>query len=153
MRHVRGAYDGAAAPPRADVVLAFHPGFWGYDSWRATLRGLVAAGPPVVATAYTPQEAALDRRAIGAAALAGDAGGAATADAAAAAAGAADDDSDAEADAAADAAAARLAWLWPPEINPHRSDRVRATPSAPPDHEYRENHVWFGFDPDGIVGA
>ena len=71
--HDAGAYDvdnrrvWRAAP---DVVIAFHPGFWGYDSWRPTLVGLLRTSIPVVATSYTMEEARLDVRALGAATLA-----------------------------------------------------------------------------------
>ena len=103
----------------------FHPGLWGYATWRASLRALLARGYPTVVTSYTPQEAELDALAVGAAVLA-------EADA--------DDD-----DKAAAAAEARLRWFWRPEANPHASPVVRPTATAPPGHVYRENHCWFGF--------
>jgi hypothetical protein len=107
-----------AAP---DVVIAFHAGFWGYDSWRPTLMGLLRTSIPVVATSYTMEEARLDVRALGAATLE---------------AGASDD--------AADAAAAALDFLWGPEEN-ERAGARRVVASAPPGHDYRENNVSFCF--------
>ena len=115
------AYDAwarrAAAP---DAVLLFHPGFWGYASWRPTLRALLRGGAPWAATAYTPEEADADADAVGAAAL---------------------DDADAG-EAAAEAAADALPWLWRCEANPHASNRPRPTAGAPEGHAYRENRAW-----------
>ena len=128
--HASGFYDdwlagpGAREPP-PDVALLFHPGLWGYATWRASLRALLARGSPTVVTSYTPQEAELDALAVGAALL-----------------GEADADDD---DKAAAAAEARLRWFWRPEANPHASPVVRPTATAPPGHVYRENHCWFGF--------
>jgi len=107
-----------AAP---DVVLAFHAGFWGYDSWRPTLMGLLRTSIPVVATSYTMEEARLDVRALGAATL-----------------------EDGASDDAADAAAAALEFLWGPEEN-ERAGARRVVASAPPGHDYRENNVSFAF--------
>ena len=118
--HDAGAYDvdnrrvWRAAP---DVVLAFHPGFWGYDSWRPTLMGLLRTSIPMIVTSYTMEEARLDVRALGAATLE---------------AGASDD--------AADAAAAALEFLWGPEEN-ERAGARRVVASAPPGHDHRENNV------------
>ena len=114
--HVAGAYECYGDAP--DLVLAFHPGFWGYESWRPTLRGLLRGTTLLVATSYTPEEASLDALALGAAMLERDA----------------DED-------AAEAASDALHWSWRPELNPHVGAR-REVASAPPGHNYRENHCW-----------
>ena len=130
--HDAGVYDVAnrrvwrAAP---DVVIAFHAGFWGYDSWRPTLRGLLRTSIPIIVTSYTMEEARLDVRALGAATL-----------------------EDGASDDAADAAAAALDFLWGPEEN-ERAGARRVVASAPPGHDYRENNVSFAVrgrpDPPG----
>ena len=132
--HVSGVYDGYGDEP--DLVLAFHPGFWGYDSWRSTIRGQFKPlhgthephfllRTPLIVTSYTPEEAQLDAIALGAATL--ELG--------------ADED-------AAEAASTALHWHWRPEVNPHVGAR-REVASAPPGHDYRENHCWFAVSPPG----
>ena len=51
-------------PP--DLLLAFHPGFWGYDTWKPTLDWLVEKGDkvPLVATSYTMLEAEEDQEVL-----------------------------------------------------------------------------------------
>eukprot|EP00977_Amphora_coffeiformis_P009741 scaffold2243_cov165-Amphora_coffeaeformis.AAC.21 len=51
-------------PP--DLLLAFHPGFWGYDTWKPTLDWLVEKGDkvPLVATSYTLLEAEEDQEVL-----------------------------------------------------------------------------------------
>ena len=70
--HDAGAYavdDRRVWRAAPDLILAFHAGFWGYDSWRPTLMGLLRTSIPIIVTSYTMEEARLDVRALGAATL------------------------------------------------------------------------------------
>ena len=130
--HVRALYDewvatAAATEEPPEVALMFHPGLWGYATWRPTLRALFSRGIPLVVTSYTPQEADLDTIAVGAAFLA-------------------EAEADDE-DKAAKAAESQARWIWRPAKNPHASAELRPTKTAPEGHEYRENHAWFAVIP------
>lgn len=142
--HAKGLYDLWACTnpqePAPGIVLLFHPGFWGYDCWRNSIRHLLENDAPFVVTSYTPQEAELDELAIGLAILDPRA-----AESYVAANGG---DVDEVRDEACDLAAKSLTWLWRTEVNPHRAERIRETKTAPPGHEYRENHAWMAIDPE-----
>ena len=54
------AKDAGVEVNKVDLVMCFHPGFWGYDSWRETIQALPRDVPCVV-TSYNKEEAEDDQ--------------------------------------------------------------------------------------------
>lgn len=58
-----GTFGGGEDREDVDIIVCFHPGFWGYESWQTTIRAL-PRDVPCVATSYNKEEAEDDHDAI-----------------------------------------------------------------------------------------
>lgn len=48
--------SGAQTIPSTTLAIAYHPGFWGYDTWKPGMVAMLSAGVPCVCTAYSEEE-------------------------------------------------------------------------------------------------
>ncbi|CAE7215888.1 MSS51 [Symbiodinium sp. KB8] len=62
-RHRQGLYHEVSFEPHwdPDLVCAFQPGFYGYDSWEPSIRRVLELKAPFLATSYTYEEAEEDK--------------------------------------------------------------------------------------------
>ncbi|CAE7208273.1 unnamed protein product [Symbiodinium necroappetens] len=66
-RHRQGLYHEVSFEPHwdPDLVCAFQPGFYGYDSWEPSIRRVLELKAPFLATSYTYEEAEEDKHCTG----------------------------------------------------------------------------------------
>jgi hypothetical protein len=109
------------------LLLAYHPGFWGYDTWKPTLEFLRTTKEhghiPFVVTSYTLLEAEEDEVVLQEMLL--SEGGSSN-----------NEDNDHT------AKNRKKRVIWSPEYNPFASQMKRPTATAVPGEEYRENSAW-----------
>jgi hypothetical protein len=106
-------YDDYECNTRADLIVCFNAGIWGYTEWKPTLHALALRKQniPFIATAYTLLEA--------------------------------EDDEDTILDVLKELGIEKsVASLWDPEMNPFGSKQPRETATAKVGQEYRENAAW-----------